>query len=245
LEQEHGTWLNLIYSVLPFLQARVGVQALAAVLMAALVSVAGYVALRERRRIPSGAQTFFEILYDFIDNLTHQMIGEDGSRYTPLIASLFLYIFCLNIFGLVPGFISPTTSLSTTLALALAAFTVVQFYGFRQHGIRYLAHFVGGLPIRQLWWLAWFLVPFRERFRRGHCHRPAGDVGRAYPRPDICPFAAAAPHGADGYFLRCRAGLYLFDSDNILHRSSCRRTVTTIGCTLLRGQAIDFGGVHQ
>jgi len=159
LEQEHGTWLNLIYNVLPFLQTRVGVQALGAVLMAALVSVAGYLALRERRRIPSGAQTFFEILYDFIDNLTHQMIGEDGSRYTPLIASLFLYIFCLNIFGLVPGFISPTTSLSTTLALALTAFAVVQFYGFRQHGIRYLAHFVGGLPIRQLWWLAWFLVP--------------------------------------------------------------------------------------
>lgn len=159
MEQEHGTWLNLIYNVLPFLQTRVGVQALGAVLVAALVSVAGYLALRERRRIPSGAQTFFEILYDFIDNLTHQMIGEDGSRYTPLIASLFLYIFCLNIFGLVPGFISPTTSLSTTLGLALAAFTVVQFYGFREHGIGYLRHFVGGLPIRQLWWLAWFLVP--------------------------------------------------------------------------------------
>jgi F-type H+-transporting ATPase subunit a len=161
-EKAHGTWLNIVYHVLPVLvnehgEPRVGVYALGAILIAAILSVGGYIALRHRRRVPSGAQTYFEIVYDFIDGLTHEMIGEEGWRYTPLIASLFLYILCLNLFGLVPGFISPTASLGTTLALAITAFITVQFYGFRKHGIRYLEHFIG-LPIREHWWFV-FLAP--------------------------------------------------------------------------------------
>ena len=161
-EEVHGTWINLFYHVLPFLrdehgEPRVGVFALGAVLVAVLLSVAGYMALRHRRRVPRGAQTVFEMLYDFIDGITHEMIGEDGSRYTPLIASLFLYILCLNLFGLIPGFISPTASLSTTLALAITAFLTVQVYGFRRRGIGYLEHFIG-LPIKEHWWFV-FLAP--------------------------------------------------------------------------------------
>jgi len=49
----------------------------------------------------------------------------------------------MNLMGLVPGFISPTSSLVMTFALSIPTFIYVQICGFRAHGLKYLMHFVG------------------------------------------------------------------------------------------------------
>jgi F-type H+-transporting ATPase subunit a len=41
---------------------------------------------------------------------------------------------------------SPTSNLNITAALAIIVFLVVQCYGFREHGLGYLKHFISGLP---------------------------------------------------------------------------------------------------
>ncbi|MBM4321145.1 MAG: F0F1 ATP synthase subunit A, partial [Deltaproteobacteria bacterium] len=73
---------------------------------------------------------------------------------TPLLGTFFLYILFLNLGGLVPGFISATAALNTTVALALCCFIAVQYFAFRSQGFAYLKHFVG-----EPWWLFPINVP--------------------------------------------------------------------------------------
>jgi F-type H+-transporting ATPase subunit a len=66
-----------------------------------------------------------------------------------LIATFFIFIFFSNVFGLIPGFFSPTANINTTLACALIVFVTTHVVGIKIHGVKYIKHFLG--PI---WWLA-------------------------------------------------------------------------------------------
>jgi F-type H+-transporting ATPase subunit a len=96
-----------------------------------------------------GWQVFWEWVYETIVGFAKSVIGPDGEKYAPYLGTLFIYILGLNMLGVIPGFISPTASLTMTLALSVPTILYVQFCGFRAQGIRYLMHFVGE-PI----WLA-------------------------------------------------------------------------------------------
>ncbi|HEX29119.1 TPA: ATP synthase F0 subunit A, partial [Candidatus Poribacteria bacterium] len=64
--------------------------------------------------------------------------------YTPFVISFFVSILLMNLIGLVPGFISPTSNLNTTIALALIAVIGVQIIAIKEIGIwRYIKHFLG------------------------------------------------------------------------------------------------------
>ncbi|MDB6085056.1 MAG: Sodium-transporting ATPase subunit, partial [Gammaproteobacteria bacterium] len=64
-----------------------------------------------------------------------QQIGETGlarpHRYLPFLGTLFLFIALANLGTLIPGFELPTSSLSTTAALALCVFIAVPLFGIR------------------------------------------------------------------------------------------------------------------
>jgi len=68
-----------------------------------------------------------------------QQIGETGlakpHRYMPFLGTLFLFIALANLGTLVPGFEPPTSSLSTTAALALCVFIAVPVFGIRDQGL--------------------------------------------------------------------------------------------------------------
>jgi F-type H+-transporting ATPase subunit a len=53
-----------------------------------------------------------------------------------------------NLFGLIPGFESPTSNINMTASMALPVFLIYQFYGFKVHGASYIKHFLG--PIRSV-----------------------------------------------------------------------------------------------
>jgi F-type H+-transporting ATPase subunit a len=69
-----------------------------------------------------------------------QQIGETGlakaDRYLPFLGTVFLFIAVANLGALIPGFEPPTSSLSTTAALALCVFIAVPIFGIRDQGLR-------------------------------------------------------------------------------------------------------------
>jgi F-type H+-transporting ATPase subunit a len=100
-------------------------------------------------------------------------MGEkEAARFLPFIGTLALFIFCCNIQGLIPGFLPPTDTLKTNLALGLIVFVFYNGLGIWRGGFRYLAHFlgpsfsIGGLKFP---WLFFLLLPIELV---SHCVRP-------------------------------------------------------------------------
>jgi F-type H+-transporting ATPase subunit a len=113
--------------------------------------------LRTRLSIekPGKFQQVFELIYEFLDGMSHDIVGHDNRRYVPLFGTLFLFILISNLIGLVPGNESPTMFAPVPLGCAMITFLYYNFHGFRVQGpIHYLKHFAG-----PLWWLAWFMFP--------------------------------------------------------------------------------------
>lgn len=109
-----------------------------------------------RSLVPGKLQNFLEFIVDALTNLVVGIIGEGGRRYVPFLGTLFVYIFVMNIFGLIPGMFSSTSKLNTTLALAICVFLYVQFEGIRIQGIKgYVLHLAGSPKSG----VEWALVP--------------------------------------------------------------------------------------
>jgi F-type H+-transporting ATPase subunit a len=83
-------------------------------------------------------------LFFIRDKIARPAIGEhDANKYVPFLASLFLFIFLMNLLGLVPFLGSPTAHIYVTGALALVTFVVVHTAGIAQHGVGgYLKTFI-------------------------------------------------------------------------------------------------------
>ena len=117
------------------------------------------VAWRFARRpstIPGGGQNLLELFVEGIDGFIRSILGPSGRRHVPFIGTLFLYIWLMNLSVLIPGFKSSTSSLNTTVGLAITVFGYVQWVGIRSNGLlKYLDHLAGS-P-RDL--VGWALVP--------------------------------------------------------------------------------------
>jgi len=112
---------------------------------------AGWIAGKGVQIIPNRIQNFIEVVIDGIENFQVEMMGEEGRRYFPLIATIGLYVFACNLLGLVPGMLSPTANINTTLSVALVTFCATHYVGIRYHGIKYIKHFTGSiLPMAPL-----------------------------------------------------------------------------------------------
>lgn len=103
-----------------------------------------YLACRRISPVPGKLQNAAEVLFGGVDDFVCGIMGEHGRKYTPFIGTLFIYIFVMNLMGLIPFMKSPTADLSTTMALALCVFAYVQFTAFKELGILgYLDHLMG------------------------------------------------------------------------------------------------------
>jgi len=116
-----------------------------------LFIVFGWIAGKGVSIIPNKLQNLFEVMIEGIENFQVDMMGEEGRRYFPLIATIGLYVFTCNVLGLVPGLLSPTANINTTLSVALVTFCATHYVGIRFHGIKYVKHFMGSmLPLAPL-----------------------------------------------------------------------------------------------
>jgi len=80
-----------------------------------------------------------------------EWIGPKGRNYLPLMTTLGVFILLGNYAGLVPGLMSPTSSINVTLGCALTTWTYYHYQGIRQQGlVKYILHF-GAPPGSPLW----------------------------------------------------------------------------------------------
>ncbi|GIW71956.1 MAG: hypothetical protein KatS3mg102_1498 [Planctomycetota bacterium] len=121
-----------------------------------LIAVVCWLGTRRLERVPGGLQNLLEAVVELLDNFTRSVIRERfAGRFATFIGSLFIYITLLNFWGLIPGMQAPTSTISTTCALALCTFVVTHYAGFRYSGVLgYLKHFAG-----EPRWLAPLNVP--------------------------------------------------------------------------------------
>jgi F-type H+-transporting ATPase subunit a len=116
------------------------------VVMIVLIAVA-LVARGQLALVPRGVQNFLEVVLEQFIGMIDDVIGPEGRRFLPLIATLGLFILLGNLIGLVPGMAGPTTNLNTTAACAIVVFLAYHWIGIRKQGVlNYARHFMGPVP---------------------------------------------------------------------------------------------------
>lgn len=127
-----------------------------AMIVAVVLALVSILSTRRLQKIPSSRlQNLLEISVSALNNYTVSIIGHGGEKYTPFIGTLFIYILCMNLLGLVPAFKSPTSNLTITASLAIVVFIYYNYAGIRTTGFKAWGKHLLGEPI----WLAWLMFP--------------------------------------------------------------------------------------
>lgn len=117
-------------------------------------------ATRKLSLVPGKLQSITEMIVDGLRGLFENVLQEKVNTFFPLLATIFLFIICLNWVGLLPGvgtigiekieeghkvfiplFRAGTADLNTTLALSLIVISVIQYSGLRSLGVGYIKKF--------------------------------------------------------------------------------------------------------
>ena len=83
----------------------------------------------------SSWQNLLEIVVTGIEDQIRSIGLADPTRYLPFLGTLFLFVAASSLSSIIPGFEPPTSSLSTTIALALCVFVAVPVYGIQSRGL--------------------------------------------------------------------------------------------------------------
>ncbi|WP_051294707.1 F0F1 ATP synthase subunit A [Gemmobacter nectariphilus] len=112
-------------------------------LMLAVLAVGALMILGTRRRaiVPTRSQSIAEVLYGFVHNMVEEVAGHDGVKYFPYVLTLFLFILCANVLGLIPMSFTTTSHVAVTVVLALGVFLGVTLIGFARKGAGFLSMF--------------------------------------------------------------------------------------------------------
>jgi F-type H+-transporting ATPase subunit a len=106
-------------------------------LAVALIIIFFLVAYRKPKLVPTKGQWLAESSYGFIrDGVAREVIGHDGLRFAPYLASLFLFILVSNLFGIIPFIqVSPMSHIAFPIVLAVATYVLYLYLGMRKHGV--------------------------------------------------------------------------------------------------------------
>ncbi len=109
-----------------------------------ILATIAYLGSRKRELIPSGLQNAVEAVVEGLYNFLIGVLGPQGKKFIPFLGTLFIYIFTMNLFGLIPGALSSTSNLNTTFSMAVIVFLYVQYTGIRKNGLLgYINHYAG------------------------------------------------------------------------------------------------------
>lgn len=144
-------------------------------ILVALIVIVFFGLMRSRLSMsrPGKMQHILEIIYEFLNDQAHEVIGHGGKKYLAFFGTLFFFILFGNLIGIIPGFESPTMFPAVTLGCAIAAFLYYNIAGFQTQGpVKYLAHFAGPIPL-----LAPLMIPIEIV---SHLARPLSLTIRLY-----------------------------------------------------------------
>jgi F-type H+-transporting ATPase subunit a len=134
-----------------------------------VIVILGYNQLKrtEDDVVPEPKLTFrnlVEIMVEGLSKIVVDTMGPRGKEFVLIVGTLALFILFNNLSGLVPGFLPATDNVNTTFACSLTVFFMTHYYGFKEHGMKYLKQFVG-----PMWALAPLMIPVELI---GHIARP-------------------------------------------------------------------------
>ena len=86
-------------------------------------------------------QNLLEVVVAGIRDQIHEVSQDDPDHYMAFIGTLFLFIGLSNLLLIVPGYVAPTSSLTTTAALAVTVFLAVPIYGISRNGLSYFKEY--------------------------------------------------------------------------------------------------------
>jgi F-type H+-transporting ATPase subunit a len=112
-------------------------------LAVAIVIIFFLVSYRQPKIVPTKRQWLAESLYGFIrEGVAKDVIGHEGLRFAPYLATLFCFILVGNIFSIVPFIqVSPNAHIAFPIVLALCTYGLYLYQGFKKHGfVGYLKH---------------------------------------------------------------------------------------------------------
>ncbi len=97
-------------------------------------------------------QSFLEVVVSYMRRQIGDICQQDPDMFLPFIGTIFLFIALANLLGIVPGYVPPTASLSTAVAIAICVFVAVPLYGILNAGpAAYFRSYVRPTP---------FMLPF-------------------------------------------------------------------------------------
>jgi F-type H+-transporting ATPase subunit a len=100
--------------------------------------------------VPGRLQAAVEGLISFIrEQIAIQVMGHDGVRWVPLLTTIFVFVWVLNLLGVLPPFLFPPTSrMAIPALLAITVYVLFVIMGFKAQGFAYLKNtlFPPGAP---------------------------------------------------------------------------------------------------
>ncbi len=121
---------------------------------------------------PGKLQQTFEMMYEFISGMSHDIVGHGSHKHVALFGTLFVFTLFSNLIGVIPTFESPTMSYYVPAGCAVLVFLYYNFHGFKENGFGYLKHFAGPVPL---------MAPFMFVIEIiSHCIRPVSLTIRLY-----------------------------------------------------------------
>ncbi len=87
--------------------------------------------------VPSGVQNLVEIGVEFVrTDVILQTIGPEGMGFTPLLVTMFFFIFVCNIFEVIPGIQMPVNArMAIPAFLAIVVWVLFNFIGIKSQGV--------------------------------------------------------------------------------------------------------------
>jgi F-type H+-transporting ATPase subunit a len=104
---------------------------------AVVVGVVFWLGFRRASIVPRGVQNVCESIYDFIDlQISRDVIGEDGRKYTPYFVVLFSFVLVCNLFAILPIAQFPATSrIAVPMVLSIITYVIFNTAGIRANGV--------------------------------------------------------------------------------------------------------------
>lgn len=143
---EHGHWILQLSNHTLVFNSDTLITMWTAMLFMILLAI---LATRKIDIVPGKLQLFFESVLGFFWNISNTLMGKEGRKHIPLVASLFLFIVTANLMGQIPWKImeikgmeiaSPTNDINMTGALALIVLVYYVGAGLMKKKFKFILH---------------------------------------------------------------------------------------------------------
>ena len=143
---EHGHWILQIAGHTLTFNSDTLITMWAAMIFMIILAILG---TRKIDIIPGKIQLFFEGVLGFFWGISDTLMGKEGRKHIPLVASLFLFIVTANLMGQIPWKVmeikgmeiaSPTNDLNVTAALAIIVLVYYISAGLMKKKFKFILH---------------------------------------------------------------------------------------------------------